>query len=62
MSKLLTDKEILSPALVMARKSLSILEEQVAGFGKLQVPAHLQIELEEKRKQVSELEARLKEE
>lgn len=60
MQKSSTDKEIVSPALAMAKRSLSILEEQVAAYGKLQVPAHLQIDLEEKRKQVSELEARLK--
>lgn len=44
----------------MARRSLAILEEQAAGFGRLQMPAHLQIELEEKRQQVAELEARMR--
>lgn len=54
------DQEVVSPALVMARRSLAILEEQAAGFGKLHLPAHLRIDLEEKRREVAELEARLR--
>jgi len=42
-----------------ARRTLAILEEQVAGFGILHAPAHLRIELEEKRNEVTELEAQL---
>jgi hypothetical protein len=53
------DRETLQRTLAMAHRALNILEEQAAGFGKLHVPAHLQIELEEKRRQVAELEARL---
>ncbi len=59
---LMTDKEIITPALNMARRSLAILEEQAAGFGKLQIPTHLKIELEEKRQEVAELEAKLRSE
>jgi hypothetical protein len=44
----------------MARRSLAFLEEQAAGFSKLQMPAHLRIELEEKRMEVAALEARLR--
>jgi len=59
--KVMTNQEVVTPALAMARRSLAILEEQAAGFGKLQMPAHLRIELEEKRQQVAELAARLQE-
>jgi len=51
--------KILQNALVMARHSLAILEEQSAGFGVLHTPAHLRVELEAKRREVSELENRL---
>jgi nucleoside phosphorylase len=59
-SGVMTNQEILTPALAMARRSLGILEEQAAGYGKLQIPAHLQIDLEQKRQEVSALEARLR--
>jgi nucleoside phosphorylase len=52
--------EILAPALAMARRSLAILEEKAAGYGKLEMPTHLQLDLEEKRRQVAELDARLR--
>jgi len=57
----MTNKEMLSPALTMARRCLAILEDQAAGYGKLalEVPMHLQIDLEEKRLQIAKLEARL---
>ncbi len=45
--------------LARARRVLAHLEAQAAGFGALHVPAHLQIELEEKRREVAALEARL---
>lgn len=45
-------------ALQRARRALAILEQQAAGFGALHIPVHLQIELEEKRREVAELEAR----
>ena len=47
-----------SPALRRARRALASLEAQVAGYTTLSVPAHLQLELEEKRREVAELEAR----
>ncbi len=47
-----------SAALRMARRALAILEAQVAGYTTLSVPVHLQLELEEKRREVAELEAR----
>ncbi len=48
-----------SPALALARRALAILETQAAGYTALTIPAHLQIELEEKRREVVDLEARL---
>lgn len=47
-------------ALAMALRALGILEQQAAGYGALHIPVHLQIELEEKRREVTELEARSK--
>lgn len=58
--KVMTNQEVVPPALTMARRALAILEEQAAGYGKLQIPSHLRIDLEEKRREVGELEARLK--
>jgi nucleoside phosphorylase len=58
-SGIMTDRDMLQPALVMAKRSLGILEVQAAGYGTLQIPAHLQIDLEQKRREVKELEARL---
>jgi Caspase domain len=58
--RVMTNQEVMTPALAMAKRSLAILEEQAAGFGKLQMPGHLRIELEEKRREVAELEAKLR--
>jgi len=58
--RVMTNQEVMTPALAMAKRSLAILEEQAAGFGRLQIPGHLRIELEEKRLEVAELEARLR--
>jgi hypothetical protein len=44
----------------MARRSLTNLEKQAAGYTSLTIPSHLKIELEEKRLEVENLEARLK--
>lgn len=41
----------------MARRALAILERQAAGYTSLTLPAHLQIELEEKRAEVARLAA-----
>jgi hypothetical protein len=48
-----------SSALKMARRALAILEEQAAAYTALTIPVHLKIELEEKRRQVQDLEKRL---
>jgi nucleoside phosphorylase len=58
-TKVITN-EVVTPTLAMARQSLAYLEEQAAGFGKLHMPAHLRIELEDKRREVAALEARLR--
>ena len=57
-SSAIADSQLVTSVLAMAKRSLAILEEQAAGFGKLHIPAHLQLELEAKRQQVAELEAR----
>ncbi len=49
----------LTPALKMARRTLAILEEQAAAYPSLALPATLQIQLEDQRQKVRELEARL---
>ena len=54
------NRESLRQRLQMARAVLNVLEEQAAWFGPLHVPVHLQIELEEKRKEVARLEAQLR--
>ena len=41
----------------MARRALAILEEQAAAYTALTIPVHLKIQLEEKRRQVAEMEA-----
>ena len=46
------------PALQMARRSLAILETQAGAYAMADIPTHLQLNLEEKLKQVEELEAR----
>ncbi len=57
-SGIMMDREIVKPALARAKRALAILEEQAASYG-IRIPVDLQIELEEKRCQVAELEARL---
>jgi len=49
----------LEQVLSTARRILMVLEEQAAGYTKLTIPAHLKVQLEEKRQEVSSLEARL---
>lgn len=51
--------EDLTAALEHARRALAILEAQAAGYTVLTIPAHLQLELEEKRREVADLEVRL---
>ena len=43
--------------LTMARRALAILEERAAGYGSLDIPTHLQIQLEDKRAEVARLAA-----
>lgn len=50
----------LHPAIANARRVLVALEAQAAGYTSLTIPAHLQIELEDQRRRVQELEVRLK--
>lgn len=45
----------LHKALDMARRALTILEEQAAGYGSLEIPVNLRIQLEDKRREVAEL-------
>ena len=45
--------------LTTAKKVLVVLEQQAAGYTSLTIPAHLKVELEEKRQEVTHLEARL---
>jgi hypothetical protein len=54
-----TDRSILDARLRMAKRSLVILETQAAGYSALTIPAHLQIELDEKRAEVAALEGQL---
>jgi hypothetical protein len=56
----MSNQEVVTPALAMARRSLTNLEKQAAGYTSLTIPSHLKIELEEKRLEVENLEARLK--
>ena len=56
-----SDKEGLQEALIMARRTLAILEQQAAGYTLLSMPPELQINLEEQRRKVAELEAKLQE-
>jgi len=43
-----------------ARRTLAILEQQAAGYTTLTIPAHLKIELEDKRREIAELENALR--
>ncbi|BAY32471.1 hypothetical protein NIES2107_43600 [Nostoc carneum NIES-2107] len=52
------DREALQRTLNRARRALQIIEEEKASYG-IRVPVDLQIELEEKQKEVASLEARL---
>jgi hypothetical protein len=53
------DVNVLQQTLNTALRTLSILEQQAAGYTALTIPAHLQIDLDEKRKQVEDLRLRL---
>ena len=45
--------------LTTAKKVLTVLEQQAAGYTSLTIPASLKVQLEEKRQEVTSLEARL---
>ncbi len=53
------DPQSLRQSLETARRMLAFLEQQAAGYTSLTIPAHLQIELEDKRREVASLESRL---
>jgi len=46
----------LNRTLEFAKRALAVLEEQAAGYTVLSIPAHLKLELEDKRKEVAKLE------
>ncbi|NER21675.1 MAG: hypothetical protein F6J96_13455 [Symploca sp. SIO1C2] len=56
----MTNQEMLAPALAQMQRSLATLEEQAATFTRSQIPVHLKMDLEDKRREVKELEARLR--
>lgn len=51
--------EDLQGTLTTAKAILAVLQQQAAGYTSLTIPAHLQVQLEDKRKEVASLEARL---
>jgi hypothetical protein len=55
----MSEKEKLQKTLENAHRVLSILEEQVSGFGSLAVPPEKLIQLEDKRREVTELQKKL---
>jgi len=57
----MAQQDLLLNALNKAKRALAVLEEQAAGFGSLNIPAHLRIELEDKRKEVQDIQNRLAE-
>jgi hypothetical protein len=59
MWRTMDEQETLQRTLARARRTLQLLEEQAAGFGQLHLPAHLQLEIEEKREEIAGFEARL---
>jgi hypothetical protein len=56
----MNEREILEQALERARNVLATLEYQAAGYTSLTIPAHLKVELDEKRQDVVSLQTRLK--
>ena len=55
----MNEQESLHKMLIAARKDLYLLEEQASGYTSLTIPANLVIELEERRKEVAVLKARI---
>ena len=52
--------DIIASALSRARQALAVLETQAAGYTALTIPAHLVIELDEKRKEIARLETQVR--
>lgn len=55
----MNERKIVEQTLNKARSVLAVLEEQAAGYTYLTIPAHLKVELEQKRQEVATLEAKL---
>jgi hypothetical protein len=55
-----SEKRVLAQMLDRARRSLNHMEAQAAGLGTLHVPAHLMIEIEDKRAEIEKIEAKIK--
>ncbi len=55
-----SNRNSLVKALEMARRALTHLETKAAGYTSLTMPVDLKIELDDKRQEVAELEARLR--
>ncbi|MCP4518129.1 MAG: NB-ARC domain-containing protein, partial [Delftia sp.] len=53
------ERETLQQTLEMAQAVLAVLEKQSAGYTSLTIPAHIQIQLDEKRQEVASLQTRL---
>jgi tetratricopeptide (TPR) repeat protein len=53
------DRATLEQILSTAQMVLGVLEQQAAGYTNLTIPAHLKVQLDEKRQEVTSLEARL---
>ena len=55
----MANRSELEQILSTAKMILTVLETQAAGFTYLTIPAHLKVQLDEKRQEVESLEARL---
>jgi hypothetical protein len=55
----MNERETIERTLNKAKSVLAVLEEQAAGYTYLTIPAHLKVELDQKRQEVATLEAQL---
>ena len=55
----MSERESIEQTLHQARSVLAVLEVQAAGYTNLTIPAHLKVELDQKRQEVATLEAKL---
>lgn len=53
------NRETIERTLNKAKSVLAVLEEQAAGYTYLTIPAHLKVELDQKRRDVASLQAKL---